>query len=51
MYEDTWYSFVPEIQPKRGVSQNIGHRRRESLLQQPNVGDSLFRGSDADVSD
>lgn len=36
MYEDSWYSYVPEAQPKRGPSQNVGHRRKESLLQQPN---------------
>ncbi|KAK3941348.1 oligomeric Golgi complex subunit 3 [Diplogelasinospora grovesii] len=38
MYEDSWYSFVPEFQQqKRGTtSQSTGHRRRESLLQQPN---------------
>ncbi|KAI1332481.1 Sec34-like family protein [Xylariaceae sp. FL0255] len=35
MYEDSWYSFVPEQLPKRNPS-NSGHRRRESLLQQPN---------------
>lgn len=37
MYEDSWYSYVPDVQPKRGPSQNTGHRRKESLLQQPNV--------------
>ncbi|KAK4445014.1 oligomeric Golgi complex subunit 3 [Podospora aff. communis PSN243] len=39
MYEDSWYSFVPEHHQKRGAApgtQNPGHRRRESLLQQPN---------------
>ncbi|KAJ9148649.1 Conserved oligomeric Golgi complex subunit 3 [Pleurostoma richardsiae] len=36
MYEDSWYSFVPDFQHKRGTSQNLGHRRRQSLLQQPN---------------
>ncbi|KAK3317860.1 Sec34-like family-domain-containing protein [Cercophora scortea] len=41
MYEDSWYSFVPEFQqPKRGgggsTAQTGGHRRKESLLQQPN---------------
>ncbi|KAK3321574.1 Sec34-like family-domain-containing protein [Apodospora peruviana] len=43
MYEDSWYSFVPEIQQRRGPSAvsstqaaGPGHRRKESLLQQPN---------------
>ncbi|KAI1344512.1 Sec34-like family protein [Xylariaceae sp. FL0016] len=38
MYEDSWYSFVPEHVPKRNpsASQNRNHKRRESLLQQPN---------------
>ncbi|ORY67228.1 Sec34-like family-domain-containing protein [Pseudomassariella vexata] len=38
MYEDSWYSFVPEISHKKNVSisQTAVHRRRESLLQQPN---------------
>ena len=43
MYEDSWYSFVPEFGHKRGASQNLGHRRKESLLQQPNV--SAYVGS------
>jgi conserved oligomeric Golgi complex subunit 3 len=39
MYEDSWYSFVPDLGHKRGPSnsQAPGHRRKESLLQQPNV--------------
>lgn len=48
MYEDSWYNYIPEFQQqqqqqqpapqhKRGPSQSYGHRRRESLLQQPNV--------------
>lgn len=39
MYEDSWYSFVPEIAPKKPATngQPQGHRRKESLLQQPNV--------------
>lgn len=39
MYEDSWYNFVPEITGKKShaSSQGHGHRRRESLLQQPNV--------------
>ncbi|EPE03328.1 sec34-like family protein [Ophiostoma piceae UAMH 11346] len=36
MYEDAWYSFVPEPQRSGRSSQGPGHRRRESLLQQPN---------------
>ncbi|KAK3346776.1 Sec34-like family-domain-containing protein [Lasiosphaeria hispida] len=38
MYEDSWYSFVPDFQQRRPVpgAQNPGHRRKESLLQQPN---------------
>ncbi|OAA64700.1 golgi complex component [Niveomyces insectorum RCEF 264] len=35
MYEDAWYSFVPELQRGRTSAQGPGHRRRESLLQQP----------------
>ncbi|KAH8668514.1 Sec34-like family-domain-containing protein [Xylariales sp. PMI_506] len=43
MYEDSWYSFVPEISHKKNVSVSQtapGHRRRGSLLQQPNGTDS-----------
>ncbi|KXX77278.1 Conserved oligomeric Golgi complex subunit 3 [Madurella mycetomatis] len=38
MYEDSWYSFVPDFQQRRAppTSQGAGHRRKESLLQQPN---------------
>ncbi|KAI9743364.1 MAG: Golgi transport complex subunit 3 [Claussenomyces sp. TS43310] len=37
MYEDSWYSFVPETTPHtEGVrSRHFGHRRKESLLKQP----------------
>ncbi|KAI2616716.1 Sec34-like family protein [Hypoxylon sp. NC1633] len=40
MYEDSWYNFVPDHTHKRNpsISQASGHRRRESLLQQPNGG-------------
>ncbi|KAI5921931.1 Sec34-like family protein [Camillea tinctor] len=40
MYEDSWYSFVPDHALKRtpSTSQNTAHKRRESLLQQPNGG-------------
>lgn len=39
MYEDSWYSFVPELTARKPASTTAasGHRRRESLLQQPNV--------------
>ncbi len=39
MYEDAWYSFVPEATGKNAASNNAshGHKRKESLLQQPNV--------------
>ncbi|KAK6851943.1 Sec34-like family protein [Apiospora arundinis] len=38
MYEDSWYSFVPEVPQKKAPSttQGSSHKRRESLLQQPN---------------
>ncbi|KAK3376730.1 Sec34-like family-domain-containing protein [Lasiosphaeria ovina] len=40
MYDDSWYSFVPDFQqprrPAGGGASGVGHRRRESLLQQPN---------------
>ncbi|TQV98980.1 Golgi complex component Cog3 [Cordyceps javanica] len=38
MYEDAWYSFVPEATGKHAASGNArgGHKRNESLLQQPN---------------
>ncbi|KAH6615623.1 Sec34-like family-domain-containing protein [Chaetomium sp. MPI-SDFR-AT-0129] len=39
MYEDSWYSFVPEIQQQRQPAvgaPSTGHRRKQSLLQQPN---------------
>lgn len=40
MYEDTWYSFVPDVKPKKDESSGnkLTHRRKESLLKQPNVG-------------
>lgn len=39
MYEDAWYSFVPETHSKKEnvTSQASQHRRKESLLQQTNV--------------
>jgi hypothetical protein len=40
MYEDAWYNFVPEVAKKPATGGDIqrpGHRRKESLLQQPNV--------------
>ncbi|TGJ83107.1 hypothetical protein E0Z10_g5662 [Xylaria hypoxylon] len=38
MYEDSWYSLVPDHAQKKSTStsQPSGHRRRESLLQEPN---------------
>ncbi|RFU28388.1 hypothetical protein B7463_g7941, partial [Scytalidium lignicola] len=38
MYDDAWYSYVPELQQKKdgGASQSVKHRRRESLLRQQN---------------
>ncbi|KAK4154397.1 Sec34-like family-domain-containing protein [Chaetomidium leptoderma] len=38
MYEDSWYSFVPEFQQRQPApgTQSTGHRRKQSLLQQPN---------------
>ncbi|KAL2268350.1 hypothetical protein VTJ83DRAFT_3196 [Remersonia thermophila] len=39
MYEDSWYSFVPELQQRQPAStaQPTGHRRKQSLLEQPNT--------------
>ncbi|KAL2117441.1 hypothetical protein VTJ04DRAFT_7101 [Mycothermus thermophilus] len=39
MYEDSWYSFVPELQQRQPASttQSTGHRRRQSLLEQPST--------------
>lgn len=43
MYEDGWYSFVPELSNSSNNSnetssgRNRGHQRKESLLQQPHV--------------
>ncbi|OBT83578.1 hypothetical protein VE02_06952 [Pseudogymnoascus sp. 03VT05] len=41
MYEDTWYSFVPDVKPKKDESSGhkLTHRRKESLLKQPNESD------------
>ncbi|KAG8426627.1 Golgi transport complex subunit 3 [Metarhizium acridum] len=37
MYEDSWYSFVPEVSKKPAApAQSQSHRRKESLLRQPN---------------
>ncbi|KAM7183731.1 Sec34-like family domain containing protein [Naviculisporaceae sp. PSN 640] len=42
MFEDSWYSIVPDIAQRRGTTNSnapssaTGHRRKESLLQQPN---------------
>ncbi|CAD6455976.1 7fd2c57f-2761-4e4f-ab43-2063ec9cd323 [Sclerotinia trifoliorum] len=44
MYEDAWYSFVPETHSKREnvVPQVPQHRRRESLLQQTNGNNQML---------
>ncbi|KAK4166573.1 putative conserved oligomeric Golgi complex component 3 [Cladorrhinum sp. PSN259] len=41
MYEDSWYSFVPDFQQRRSQTAPEGprHRRKNSLLQQPNGAD------------
>ncbi len=45
MYEDSWYSFVPESHPRKDdtAAQASKHRRRESLLKQPNVSNSSLQ--------
>lgn len=49
MYEDSWYNYIPELQQQqpqqrnRAPSQSYGHKRRESLLQQPNVSTHFHR--------
>ncbi|KAK1498300.1 Sec34-like family protein [Colletotrichum tamarilloi] len=43
MYDDSWYSFVPEVAKKASTAaQGPGHRRKESLLQQSNALDEIF---------
>lgn len=43
MYDDSWYSFVPDVAKKAAsAAQGSGHRRKESLLQQPNVSPRCF---------
>jgi hypothetical protein len=46
MYDDAWYSFVPEVTTTKketsSAPQGRGHRRKESLLQQPNVRSPCF---------
>ncbi|CZT09685.1 related to conserved oligomeric Golgi complex component 3 [Rhynchosporium agropyri] len=43
MYEDSWYTYVPDSNPKKDepASQSSNHRRRESLLKQPNGSDHI----------
>ncbi|KAJ4292998.1 Golgi transport complex subunit 3 [Collariella sp. IMI 366227] len=37
MYEDSWYSFVPDFQQQQPIAtRGTAHRRKQSLLQQPN---------------
>ncbi|RAL64580.1 hypothetical protein DID88_001615 [Monilinia fructigena] len=44
MYEDAWYSFVPETHSKKEnvTSQTPQHRRKESLLQQTNGNNQIL---------
>ncbi|KAF7876539.1 hypothetical protein EAF04_001628 [Stromatinia cepivora] len=44
MYEDAWYSFVPETHSKKNnvVPQASQHRRKESLLQQTNGNNQML---------
>jgi hypothetical protein len=37
MYEDPWYSFIPDAPGRQdeAAPQKLQHRRRESLLKQP----------------
>lgn len=37
MFEDSWYSFVPDYQQQQRQAQSSGHQRKKSLLQPPNV--------------
>lgn len=48
MYEDSWYSYAPESHSTKDeqASQASGHRRRESLLKQPNVSHQPPRNRD-----
>lgn len=48
MYEDSWYSYVPTSRSKNDDSSShpSKHRRRESLLKQPNVSLSTFTGKE-----
>ncbi|KAH7325010.1 oligomeric Golgi complex component 3 [Stachybotrys elegans] len=41
MYEDAWYSIVPEATRGPSGASGHGHRRKESLLQQPNEPEPL----------
>lgn len=46
MYDDaSWYSFVPDLTGRKPAATptRTSHKRKESLLQQPNVGLSLPR--------
>jgi len=46
MYEDTWYSYTPEQHKRDEVSPDISrHRRKESLLKQPNVSQASKQAS------
>jgi hypothetical protein len=37
MYEDSWYSYVPDNHKEDAAHNSTAHRRKESLLKQPNV--------------
>ncbi|EGY17185.1 uncharacterized protein VDAG_00867 [Verticillium dahliae VdLs.17] len=48
MYDDSWYSFVPEVaKTAASTVKNAGHRRKESLLQQPNSSQGTIQPSEA----
>jgi len=48
MYEDSWYSYAPESHSTKDeqASQASGHRRRESLLKQPNGSNQISSPQD-----
>ncbi|KAK4653700.1 Golgi transport complex subunit 3 [Podospora pseudocomata] len=41
MFEDSWYSFVPDYQQQQRQAQSSGHQRKKSLLQPPNGVDNV----------
>ncbi|KAH7369957.1 Sec34-like family-domain-containing protein [Rhexocercosporidium sp. MPI-PUGE-AT-0058] len=48
MYEDSWYTYVPDSQSKKdeAAPQSSNHRRRESLLKQPNGNNQISSPQD-----